>query len=160
MCSSDLEQLAHFIDSTPSIMAAIQEQSLGLIAEYQRRTPPEIQERVARIVEQGVSTLAALAGQALQGTLQTVTATIGFVFGLAVMPFDAARRRFRLASVHPGHTADEVRDATGFDFDMPAQVPTTKVPDAGTLGLLRGPIADKLREFYPDFADRVFPVPA
>ena len=50
--------------------------------------------------------------------------------------------------------------ATGFDFDMPANVPTTKVPDAGTLGLLRGPIADKLREFYPDFADRVFPVPA
>ncbi len=82
------------------------------------------------------------------------------VTGLAVMPFDASRRRFRLASVHPGHTAGEVRAATGFDFDMPASVPTTPVPDLSTLGLLRGPIADKLREFYPDFADRVFPVPA
>ncbi len=82
------------------------------------------------------------------------------VTGLAVMPFDASKRRFRLASVHPGRTADEVREATGFDFDMPASVPTTKVPDAATLGLLRGPIAAKLREFYPDFADRVFPVPA
>ncbi len=82
------------------------------------------------------------------------------VTGLAVMPFDAARRRFRLASVHAGHSAEEVRDATGFDFDMPDAVPATPVPDSGTLGLLRGPIAAKLREFYPDFADRVFPVPA
>lgn len=82
------------------------------------------------------------------------------VTGLAVMPFDSGKRRFRLASVHPGHTADDVRAATGFDFDMPDRVPQTPVPDAATLGLLRGPIAAKLREFYPDFADRVFPVPA
>jgi glutaconate CoA-transferase subunit B len=82
------------------------------------------------------------------------------VTGLAVMSFDASRRRFRLVSVHPGHTADEVRAATGFDFDEPERVPATPVPDAATLGLLRGPIAAKLREFYPDFADRVFPVPA
>ena len=82
------------------------------------------------------------------------------VTGLAVMPFDSGRRRFRLASVHPGHTAEEVRAATGFDFDMPDRVPVTPVPDAATLGLLRGPIAAKLREFYPDFADRVFPLPA
>ena len=82
------------------------------------------------------------------------------VTGRAVLAFDAARRRFRLVSVHPGETAEGVRDATGFDFDMPAHVPATPVPDEATLGLLRGPIAAKLREFYPDFADRVFPVPA
>lgn len=82
------------------------------------------------------------------------------VTGLAVMAFDASRRRFRLVSVHPGRTADEVRSATGFDFDAPDRVPTTPVPDAASLGLLRGPIAAKLRELYPDFADRVFPVPA
>jgi glutaconate CoA-transferase subunit B len=82
------------------------------------------------------------------------------VTGRAVMPFDAARRRFRLASVHPGETIESVRAATGFDLDMPASVPATAVPDASTLGLLRGPIADKLREFYPDFADRVFPSPS
>ncbi|MEI6137136.1 MAG: AI-2E family transporter [Chloroflexota bacterium] len=81
------EQIAHFIDSTPSIMASIRDQSLGVIAEYQRRTPPEIQERVARIAEQGASTVATLVGQTIQGTLQTVTATIGFVFGFAVLPF-------------------------------------------------------------------------
>ena len=82
------------------------------------------------------------------------------VTGRAVMPFDAARRRFRLESVHPGETVESVRGATGFDFDAAAGAPTTPVPDAATLGLLRGPIADKLREFYPDFADRVFPLSA
>jgi glutaconate CoA-transferase subunit B len=82
------------------------------------------------------------------------------VTGLAVMPFDAARRRFRLASVHPGRSAEEIRAATGFEFDMDEDVPVTPAPDAETLGLLRGPIAAKLREFYPDFADRVFPLPA
>jgi glutaconate CoA-transferase subunit B len=82
------------------------------------------------------------------------------VTGLAVMAFEAARRRFRLVSVHPGHTAEEVRDATGFDFDAPEHVPATPVPDATTVGLLRNEIAAKLREFYPDFAARVFPVPA
>jgi len=82
------------------------------------------------------------------------------VTGLAVMAFDATRRCFRLSSVHPGRTAAEVRAATGFEFDMPDCVPTTTVPDAATLGLLRGSIAAKLREFYPDFAAHVFPVPA
>jgi len=82
------------------------------------------------------------------------------VTGLAVMTFDAPRRRFRLTSVHPGRTTEEVRNATGFDFDMPDRAPTTAVPDAVTLGLLRSEIAAKLREFYPDFAARVFPVPA
>jgi len=82
------------------------------------------------------------------------------VTGLAVMAFDASRRRFRLVSAHPGRTADEVRAATGFDFDVAEHVPATPVPGADTLGLLRGEIAAKLREFYPDFAARVFPVPA
>ena len=41
------------------------------------------------------------------------------VTGRCLFLFDRERRRFRLASVHPGHTVDEVRDETGFDFDCP-----------------------------------------
>ena len=37
---------------------------------------------------------------------------------LALFDFDRARRRFVLRSVHPGHSADEVRSATGFDYDI------------------------------------------
>ena len=37
-------------------------------------------------------------------------------------------RRFRLASVHPGHTVAEVIENTGFEFDRPADVPVTPAP--------------------------------
>lgn len=77
---------------------------------------------------------------------------------LCVMTFDAARRRFTLASVHPGHTVEEVRDNTGFDFDMPAAVPETKAPEPERLGLLRSRIGAEIAGTYPEFAARVFDV--
>ena len=80
------------------------------------------------------------------------------VTGLCVMAFDKARRRFRLASVHPGVTVEHVRDETGFDFDIPEHVPETPLPDAGTLARLRGPVAKVIANPYPDFAERVFGV--
>ncbi len=71
--------------------------------------------------------------------------------------FDREAGRFRLESVHPGHTADEIRDQTGFDFDMPVgDVPDTPVPDTDTLALIRGRVAAEIAEIYPGFADRVF----
>src|SRR5512147_1178966 len=36
--------------------------------------------------------------------------------GLGLFSFDRARRRFRLDSVHPGHSVEEIRDNTGFEF--------------------------------------------
>ena len=55
--------------------------------------------------------------------------------------FDRGRRRFRLASVHPGHTVSEVVENTGFEFDRPADVPTTPAPSRETLRLLRAVVA-------------------
>ncbi|MBI2978443.1 MAG: CoA synthetase [Rhodospirillales bacterium] len=78
------------------------------------------------------------------------------VTGLCLMAFDAARKRFRLESVHPGHTVEEVRDNTGFDFDVPEDVPETPPPDADRLALLRTKIAAEIAKTYPDFAARVF----
>lgn len=70
--------------------------------------------------------------------------------------FDRLRQRFRLASVHPGHTLDEVIENTGFDFDHPDDVPTTPPPAPETLRLMRGVVAPMLAEVYPEFAKRVF----
>jgi glutaconate CoA-transferase subunit B len=70
--------------------------------------------------------------------------------------FDRARRRFRLRSVHPGHTLDEVIENTGFVFDHPSDVPETPAPSRDTLALLRGPVAQQLAEVYPQFAAQVF----
>jgi glutaconate CoA-transferase subunit B len=73
--------------------------------------------------------------------------------------FDRARGRFRLESTHPGHTVEEIRDNTGFEFDLPERnVPDTPVPDAATLRLIRGEVAAEIADAYPLFAERVFGV--
>ncbi|HEY0522883.1 MAG TPA: CoA-transferase [Stellaceae bacterium] len=76
--------------------------------------------------------------------------------------FDKARRRFRLESVHPGHTVEEVLDETGFDFDRPESgaAPTTPAPDARTLAEMREVVVPLLAENYPNFAASVFGVGA
>ena len=74
------------------------------------------------------------------------------VTGRCVFRFEPARGRFRLASLHPGHSLDEVRAATGFDFDSADDPPETPVPDAGTMALLRGPVGTALADVYPRFA--------
>jgi len=49
-----------------------------------------------------------------------------------------------------------VRDNTGFDFDCPAEVPATALPDAATLTLTRSRIAAELTDAYPRFVAQVF----
>jgi glutaconate CoA-transferase, subunit B len=83
---------------------------------------------------------------------------IALITSRCLFAFDRARRRFRLASVHPGHTAAEVVEHTGFAFDQPATVPTTPAPSAATLHLLRTVVAPQLVEVYPQFAKEVFGV--
>jgi glutaconate CoA-transferase subunit B len=73
--------------------------------------------------------------------------------------FDSRRRRFELASVHPGHMLAEVVDNTGFKFDRPPDVPVTPAPSPETLRLLRTVVAPQLTEVYPRFAAEVFGVP-
>ncbi len=81
---------------------------------------------------------------------------VALITNLCLFDFDRARGRFSLRSVHPGHTLEEVRDHTGFDFDCPASVPVTPRPDAGRLAALRGPVARQIADIYPAFAVRVF----
>jgi len=83
---------------------------------------------------------------------------IALVTNRCFFTFDRARGRFTLESVHPGHTLEEVVENTGFDFDRPENVPTTPLPSAETLALMRGPVAAELAEVYPEFAARIFGV--
>lgn len=70
--------------------------------------------------------------------------------------FDRAKERFRLESVHPGHSVEEVRENTGFDFDCPDAVPTTPAPEPDFLSALRGDVARLVANPYPRFAERVW----
>ncbi len=85
---------------------------------------------------------------------------IALVTNRCLFDFDRARRRFRLRSVHPGHSVAEVIENTGFDFDRPEHVPLTPAPSAATLHLVRSVVAPMLAEVYPQFAERVFGVAA
>ena len=81
---------------------------------------------------------------------------VALVTNRCLFNFDRERRRFRLASVHPGHSVEEVLDHTGFEFDLDAVVPVTPAPSSETLRLLRSAVAPMLAEVYPQFAARVF----
>jgi glutaconate CoA-transferase, subunit B len=75
------------------------------------------------------------------------------VTGRCVFRFDGAR--FALDSVHPGQTAAEVREHTGFDYDEAAAGPTPD-PTEAELALLRGPVRAQMLETYPEFCARVW----
>jgi glutaconate CoA-transferase, subunit B len=74
------------------------------------------------------------------------------VTGRCVFAFDRDRCCFRLQSVHPGHTVEEVVANTGFEFDLPDEVPETPAPSSETLALIRGPVGAAIAETYPRFA--------
>ncbi len=76
------------------------------------------------------------------------------VTSLGVFRFDRNHARFALASTHSGVSREEIRVATGFDYDEPESVPTTEGADAATLALLRGDIAEAIADTYPAFAAR------
>ena len=81
---------------------------------------------------------------------------IGMLTNLCWFSFDRKLLRFRLESVHPGRSVEEVRDSTGFDFDCPENVGETPAPDAATLALIRTRIAEEIGETYPRFVAQVF----
>ena len=76
--------------------------------------------------------------------------------GKALFKWQADKRRFLLESVHPGGSADDVRANTGFEYDVPAQLPATAGPTPAELELLRRPVAGVIAENYPEFARRVW----
>ncbi|RVT92040.1 CoA synthetase [Rhodovarius crocodyli] len=78
------------------------------------------------------------------------------VTGRCVFQFHPDRGRFSLQSLHPGETVEDIRAATGFDFDVEGDIPFTPAPTAEELALLRGPICDEMLETYPEFCARVF----
>ena len=75
--------------------------------------------------------------------------------GKALFGWQKDRRRFRLESVHPGFTAEEIVKETGFEFDS-GPPKTTEQPTKQELSLLRGPVAKAIQADYPDFASKVW----
>ena len=77
------------------------------------------------------------------------------VTSLGVFMFDRERRRFRLQSVHPGHTIEEILDHTGFEFNPPDICETTCGPSPGELAMIRHQVRAEVGQVYPRFAARL-----
>jgi acyl CoA:acetate/3-ketoacid CoA transferase beta subunit len=59
------------------------------------------------------------------------------VTNLAVLEKSEDDRPFRIASLHPGVSADEVVARTGFELEVPASIPVTEAPSEAQVALLR-----------------------
>jgi acyl CoA:acetate/3-ketoacid CoA transferase beta subunit len=59
------------------------------------------------------------------------------VSNLGTFDFETPAHTMRLRSVHPGVTVDEVVAATGFDLEIPDDVPESRAPTAEELRLIR-----------------------
>jgi len=59
------------------------------------------------------------------------------VSNLGVFDFETPDHAMRICSVHPDVTVDQIVAATGFDLEIPATVPTTRLPTDEELRLIR-----------------------
>lgn len=77
--------------------------------------------------------------------------------GKALFSWDKKQGRFRLETVHPDSSAEDVRINTGFAYDGAEAAPATPAPTPAELQLLRGPVRKIIAADYPEFAARVWP---
>jgi glutaconate CoA-transferase subunit B len=84
----------------------------------------------------------------------------GLVTSRCVFRFQKESARFVLHSVHPGQSLDDIREHTGFEFDVPAKINPTPEPTAEELALIRGQVGADIGETYPAFARRVLELEA
>jgi acyl CoA:acetate/3-ketoacid CoA transferase beta subunit len=70
---------------------------------------------------------------------------------MCVFDFEPESKRMRIRSLHPGVTAEQVQEATGFEVIVPSgAIPETPLPTAEELRVLReevDPTGARLREF-------------
>jgi glutaconate CoA-transferase subunit B len=74
------------------------------------------------------------------------------VTNLGYFSFDRIAARFRLESIHPGHSLDEIVEETGFEFDRSDALTTTAAPEPEMIEALHERIAAEVAEIYPKFS--------
>jgi len=78
---------------------------------------------------------------------------MALVTGKCLFDWKKDERRFALRSVHPGETAETIREATGFTYAEPENVPFTPAPDAALRAEIRELVQREVAEVYPRFAE-------
>jgi glutaconate CoA-transferase subunit B len=75
--------------------------------------------------------------------------------GKALFSWQKERRRFRLESFHFSESPEEIREHTGFDYDLSPQLRETPPPTGDEILLLRSRVAQSMAADYPEFVRRV-----
>jgi glutaconate CoA-transferase subunit B len=73
----------------------------------------------------------------------------------AVFRYDRDAHKFILKNTHFGNTLANIREKTGFEFDVSSSLEESLAPTPDELTLLRGYVSTQLREIYPEFASRI-----
>ena len=81
------------------------------------------------------------------GLVKVITSKVALVW-------DRQEGRWLLESVHPGSSAEEVRENTGFELKAASSFRMTPPPTEKELSTLRTVVREKLRRIYPDFAEK------
>jgi glutaconate CoA-transferase, subunit B len=77
---------------------------------------------------------------------------IALLTSRCLFAFDREAGCFRLESLHPGRSLDEVLDNTGFAFEYGDSVPETEAPEPTMLESLREIVLPELRLMFPQYA--------
>ncbi len=96
-----------------------------------RHSPRVFVEKVDMVCGVGYDRVAEHSGTARFHRIPRVVSDLG------VFDFATPDRSMRLASLHPGVTVEQVREATGFELTVPDEVPSTREPTPEELRLIR-----------------------
>lgn len=80
-------QISQFVNQLPSIVDQARGHVVDWFSEYERRAPPEVQQRVNGMLDRAAALVADLAGAGAQRSLQALSQTLSLLFGFAIVPF-------------------------------------------------------------------------
>ena len=74
----------------------------------------------------------------------------------ALFKFNKDLKKFSLLKLNQNQTIQDIKELTGFKFDISENISNMLDPDTSRLKILRDKIAPMVSEFYPEFTDRIW----
>jgi len=74
----------------------------------------------------------------------------------ALFKFNKDLKKFSLLKFNQNQTIQDIKELTGFKFDISENISDMLDPDTSRLKILRDKIAPMVSEFYPEFTDRIW----
>ena len=76
----------------------------------------------------------------------------------ALFKFNKDLKKFSLLKLNQNQTIQDIKELTGFKFDISENISDMLDPDTSRLKILKDKIAPMVSEFYPEFANRIWSV--